>query len=140
MRRIVKFIKELLFKMGLDSVVNYLINSGIVEKVHIFLEWLDMKKFREFYGTHSKEFAKVESILEDELSIRTYKAVINYRCTGKRKELLECFVKPQYFQKDIFPDLSGDTFIDGGAFIGDVTEQVLNLRGGVQQNICLGAR
>ena len=130
MRKIVKLVKELLFKLGLDKSVNFLINSGIVGKIHILLERLDTKSFREFYSMHMKEFEEVESILEDDLSIRTYKAVIHYRCSGKREELLKCFVKPQYFQKDIFTVFAGDTFIDGGAFIGDVTEQVLRCVGG----------
>ena len=60
MRKIVKLVKELLFKLGLDKSVNFLINSGIVGKIHILLERLDTKSFREFYSMHMKEFEEVE--------------------------------------------------------------------------------
>ncbi len=127
MRKTMKLIKNFLFRIGLDEAVFFLINSGIVGKIHIFFERLDTRNFREFYCTHTGEFEEVKNILEDDLSIRTYKAVIQYRCSGKRKELLKYFVKSQYFQKDIFSDFTGDAFIDGGDFIGDVTEKILRL-------------
>jgi len=132
-RRFLKIIKNILFRLKLGIVVRKIIESGIVDKIHVFLERFETMEFRKFYDEHREDFRYVRDILHDDLSKKVYEAVIRYRYTGRRKEIQNYNFRQQYFQADIFPRLSGEAFIDGGAWIGDVVESLLKHGGNYQR-------
>ena len=121
----------------LKKLVPLIVNTGLVTWIY------DVERnlhFRKHYLTHIPEFKKVEMLLADEMSRKTYCAVIKYRRTSRKKFLKGIIVYPQYFQNDIFGPAKDEVFVDGGAFTGDTIESYASNWGGVlEEGIRLGA-
>lgn len=75
-------------------------------------------EFSKVYEEHKAEFKKVYSLLEDEFSKETYKAVVNFRRSHNISKIRRVNVQPQYFLKEIVPPLEDEVFVDGGGYDG----------------------
>lgn len=77
------------------------------------------REFQRVYAENKAEFEQVESLLFDERSKQTYRAIIDFRSNHDLKALKPFVSYPQYFGKDIFPAYDNEVFVDGGAYTGD---------------------
>ena len=108
------------------SAIRVLRGIGAVHVLHTVKAGKARKKFMnqknsfaKFYDINKAEFDRVYDILEDEISRKTYKAIIDFRQTYDIKLLNRVYEKKQYFLKEILPPKENEVFIDGGAYIGD---------------------
>lgn len=79
----------------------------------------EMIASREYYKTHENEIEQVCALLEDEESVKTYKAMWRFRGTHNYKDLPQIEEEKQYFGYHFFEFSNGEKLIDCGAYDGD---------------------
>ena len=131
-------IRNLMQKNSLGRLIErFLRHSGAVHILHTMQMNRHMEKmnigrekneFADFYERHKNQFEEVVYLLEDDLSKKTFRAVINYHLTYNIKEIEPFIIYPQYFQKDILlPRQDYEAFVDGGAYTGDSGKEFLKI-------------
>ncbi len=84
-----------------------------------------------------EDYRAVYNLLEDDLSKKTLDNHLMFRCNYDRKVLLDDVRKPtveQYFDDDIYRISSENSFVDCGAYTGDILDAVFKRTGGVIKN------
>ena len=82
----------------------------------------EMLASREFYEAHTKEIKHVCALLEDEESVKVYKAMWKFRRTHNYKDLPKFEEEKQYFGYDFFKYQEDEKLIDCGAYDGDTID------------------
>ncbi len=82
----------------------------------------EMLASREYYKSHQSEIKHVCALLEDEESVKVYKAMWKFRCTHDYKCLPKVEEEKQYFGYDFFKYQEGEKLIDCGAYDGDTID------------------
>jgi len=82
---------------------------------------------REFFKTNENRVNFVANLLTDSESKKTFLSVINFRCTGSKKDVPFHGEQNQYFINDFFTYGAEEMLIDCGAFTGDTIENFLAL-------------
>lgn len=78
------------------------------------------------------KFTKLELMLEDDLSLNTLAAILEFRITYDCASL-KSIARPlhmQYFEPEIYQVTSEDIFVDAGAYNGDTFREICSLTGG----------
>lgn len=73
----------------------------------------------EYYLSHKDEFDFVRSHLSDELSVKTFDNIINYKISGKIDYLLDCETETDEPYKSFLNLCDNESFLDLGAYTGD---------------------
>jgi len=84
---------------------------------------------REFFKANENRVNFVAGLLADSESKNAFLSVINFRCTGSKKNVPCHGEQNQYFVNDFFEYGSEEVLIDCGAFTGDTIENFLALPG-----------
>jgi len=84
---------------------------------------------REFFKTNESRVNSVANLLADSESKNTFLSVINFRCTGNKKNVPYHGEQNQYFINDFFKYGTEEVLIDCGAYTGDTIENFLALPG-----------
>lgn len=83
--------------------------------------------------THIEQYQQVYGLLADALSKRVFSDICYWRLTRESSALVDAYAvsrNPQYFEPfEMLTDK--ETFVDCGGYIGDSTEQLLEVTGGV---------
>ena len=82
---------------------------------------------REFFKTNENRINSVADLLADSESKKTYLAIIDFRCTGNKKNVPYHGEENQYFINDFFKYGKEEVLIDCGAYTGDTVESFLKL-------------
>ena len=88
----------------------------------------DVEEAKAFFEAHKKDVKDILDQLSDDLSYNTYKCMINYRISGKRRFVLSVCkpVKDRYILRDtkgrIIPVMGDESIADCGAYTGDDLE------------------
>jgi len=82
---------------------------------------------QEFFKANENRVHSVANLLADSESKKTFLSVINFRCTGNKKDVPCHGEQNQYFVNDFFKYGSEEVLIDCGAFTGDTIEKFLAL-------------
>ena len=76
-----------------------------------------------YYEENLEKLSKVENMLSDELSRKVFRALVEYKLTGKIEPLLACESEKKDDILSLVPYKKGDIYADLGAYDGDtVTE------------------
>ena len=101
--------------------------TGLISYIHK-IEWIvndqifSSTEFIHYYNDNKALFDEVLDNLSDDISKKTYEAVISVKCGNSPSELSRLIVFPQYFPKDIITSRcyrNTGCFIDGGGYSGD---------------------
>jgi FkbM family methyltransferase len=84
---------------------------------------------QEFFRANENKVNFVAGLLADSESKNTFLSVINFRCTGDKKNVPYHGERNQYFINDFFKYGREEVLIDCGAFTGDTIENFLSLPG-----------
>ncbi len=85
-----------------------------------------------YFRIHQRQIRQIYRLLEDRLSKRTFRNVMKFRITGKRRYLwmVRRPMKEQYFMNEkyrkILP-LQGEYFVDCGAYTGDTLARLMQI-------------
>lgn len=90
---------------------------------------------KDFFVEHLEEFEKVNSLLADTLSQKTFQHCIRFKLSGKLSYLEEISVSPTEIFETIFPLGDQEFFVDAGAYNGDTVLEFINLVGNKYQGI-----
>ena len=82
---------------------------------------------KEFFRINENKVDFVANLLADSESKKTFLAVVNFRCTGNKKNVPNHGEQNQYFVNDFFEYGKDEVLIDCGAFTGDTIESFLVL-------------
>lgn len=87
----------------------------------------EMIETRDFLKENKERIQNMLKLLEDEKSRRTWKAVMLFK--AKRKPIPKKLysTNDEYFVKGIIEIDDNEVFIDGGAYIGDSTQQLIDI-------------
>lgn len=85
-----------------------------------------MNEANEFIKKNHQRIEQMLNILEDDKSRKVWKAVMKYRAKGISIPRDLWSDTDQYFAKDIIHLEDNEVFIDGGAFIGDTVQHLMN--------------
>lgn len=83
-------------------------------------------KNREFFSQHLKEICALGQVLGDDKSKKVLHNLFLHSLTLNGALLREICEPNQYFCLENFDVRPGDTFVDGGAFIGDTVDEIIN--------------
>ena len=72
-----------------------------------------------FYEANKEKLAEVEKALADDLSRKVFRALVEYKLTGKIAPLLECETEKKNDLIELVPFKKGDIYADLGAYDGD---------------------
>lgn len=98
------------------------------EAIISFNSQIDQEKFFEYKSFIRNNMDALNTIynrLEDEKSRETLINVLKGRVTGDIQWLMKSYTPDQYFTEDIISLRSDESFIDGGAYVGDTAEDFL---------------
>ncbi|MCL2283453.1 MAG: FkbM family methyltransferase, partial [Fibromonadales bacterium] len=82
---------------------------------------------REFFKANENRVNSVANLLADSESKKTYLAIIDFRCTGNKKDVPYHGEENQYFINDFFKYGKEEILVDCGAYTGDTVESFLKL-------------
>ena len=83
--------------------------------------------FKEDYANNKERYSDIYKLLADEKSKNIFTKVINFKISFDY-EFMEGFTndhRGQYFDKEILPELKSISFLDGGAYVGDTAEELI---------------
>ncbi len=83
--------------------------------------------FAEDFQENRAEYEKIYKLLADEKSKTIFTQVLNFKISFDY-DFMKGFTNDhegQYFDKEILPDLKNISFLDGGGYVGDTTEEVI---------------
>lgn len=86
----------------------------------------EMREAREFIRKNRNRIYHMLDLLEDDKSRRVWKAVMLYRAKGRAIPKQMWSDNDQYFVREIIHIGQDEVFIDGGAFVGDSIQHLLN--------------
>lgn len=81
------------------------------------------KAWKQMEIQHKRELQQVETLLQDDESIKTYHQLLQFRKTRRRKYLKGTYCDHQYFQKDFMKLNTQEAFVGCGGFNGDTANQ-----------------
>lgn len=119
-----QIIKERLYQLGYFNIIHvtdFIWKSGLYKKANLLFH-VD----RADLEINRNEIQTVYECLGDGCSRKTYKSILNH-VIGETKETIPVFpIKEQYFAYDIYKQIETETFIDCGAFRGDILKYFLH--------------
>lgn len=117
----------ILKEKGITRRINFLIshNNDNEQRRNPTKEMLDAQLFFEDSGNKAR-MEKVLMLMEDDKSRETLKACVEYRANRIPIPNNLCSEDDQYFVEDIIRIKDGEVFIDGGAYTGDTTQQLMD--------------
>ena len=83
--------------------------------------------FKEDFKNNEERYSSIYKLLEDEKSKEIFTKVINFKISFDY-EFMEGFTndhKGQYFDREIVPDIKNISFLDGGGYVGDTAQEVI---------------
>ncbi len=86
-----------------------------------------MYDFEDDFKNNAKKYEEVYDLLADDRSKEVFKKLLNFKMTYDL-EFMEGFTNDhegQYFDGEIVPKINAIRFVDGGGYVGDTAEQVL---------------
>lgn len=72
-----------------------------------------------YYHEHQNKLARVEEMLADDLSRKVFRALTEYKLTGKIDPLFGCETEKKSDLETLIPYQKGDVYVDLGAYDGD---------------------
>ena len=100
-------IRALMIRMGMKKLAVKLSHSQLAR----FLQGVN---YSSALRKHDSELRQVYDMLADDLSRKTFSAVIQASKSGDYSKIHSVNVQPQYFLKDICPPQNREIYVDGG--------------------------
>lgn len=84
-----------------------------------------INRYKDFIQNNKMELNNIYNMFEDEKSKETLINVLKGRATADNKWTIQAYTQNQYFSNDVITLTDNESFIDGGAYVGDTAEMFL---------------
>lgn len=88
----------------------------------LFTNYDNLEEYRSFIQNNKSELNRIFDTLDDEKSKQTFINILKGRVTADNEWTLKAYEPNQYFATGIIALNHNESFVDGGAFVGDTTE------------------